>query len=116
MFRNYKQITRYTSHAFILGDDEVVRTVEDGLNTLVKELENNPNIFGSVSFANNIFLDVDEGLYTGHQYRILDYDTKSKIVKLINPHDSNKYMEIPLEIFEKAEPDFSVFEIEIPKF
>ena len=112
LYRNYEVLTCYTSNGFILDG---ARSVEEGLEVLSKELETNPNVFGSVSFNNSISMDVDEGLYSGHQYRITGYDKKTQMLKIVNPHDSNVYMEVPLEIFKAAEPSFSVFKIKPPE-
>ena len=85
------------------------------MDVLAKELETNPNVFGSVSFSEKISIDVNDGLMRNHQYRIVGYDKNTQIVKMVNPHDSSKYMEIPLELFKAAEPSFSVFKINAPK-
>lgn len=112
LFKNYDVLTCYSSNGILLDG---ARSVEEGLEVLAKELETNPNIFGSVSFNNSISLDIDEGIFSNHQYRIIGYNKDTGIVKLVNPHDSSTYMELPLEIFKVAEPSFSVFKINKPK-
>ncbi len=112
LFSNYECLTSYTSIGFILDG---AKTVEEGLTVLAKELETNTNVFGSVSFQNDISLDVDEGIISNHQYRIVGFDRNKQIVKMVNPHDSSIYMELPLEIFKAAKPNFSVFKINVPK-
>ncbi len=112
LFGNYKCLTAYTSLGFILDG---AKTVEEGLDVLAKELETNPNVFGSVSFSEDVPIDVNDGLLRNHQYRIVGYDKNKQIVKMVNPHDSSKYMEIPLELFKAAEPSFSVFKINPPE-
>lgn len=112
LFGNSECLTAYTSLGFVLDG---ARTVEEGLEVLAKELETNQNVFGSVSFSEEVPIDVNDGLLRNHQYRIVGYDKNTQIVKMVNPHDSSKYMEIPLDLFKAAEPGFSVFKINPPK-
>ena len=108
VFQNAKSIVYYRTGGFSLNG---VYSVEEGLEIFAKELKTNPNIYGSVCFHKHTSLDINLGLHEGHQYRIVDYDTETQIVKLVDPHDSSKYIELPLEVFKEAQPNYSIFKI-----
>ena len=113
LFENCDNITHYSSFGITLNG---AKTIEEGLEIFAKEYEKNPNVYGSVNFTKDIIIDNGIGLFSGHQYRICGYNTKNKLIKLVNPHDSSKYIDVPLEIFKEAEPNFSVFKIDVPKW
>lgn len=112
LYKNAEVISHFSSIGFTLDGP---KTVEDALEIFAKELEKNPNVFGSVGFLQKISVGSGIKLITGHLYRIVDYDTATQTVKIVNPHDSSKYFDVPLEAFKKAEPEFSIWKIEIPK-
>ena len=114
LFRNSDCISCYITGGFILGDS-AAKTVEDGLDVLAREQKTNPNIFASLTFMDEVSVDNGEKLLSGHVYRISGYDKSRQIIKVVNPHNSNVYKDVSLEVFKAARPDFSVFKIALPK-
>ena len=107
---NTEDVINYNKSCYTLGARNA-KTVEEGLETLAGEAENNPNVFGSLSFGDDVAIDNGIELSAGHQYRIIGYDKDNQKVLLVNPHDSSKYFEVPLDIFKTASPKFRVFRI-----
>ena len=60
-------------------------------------------------------MEINTKIFSEHEYRILGYDKVAQVVKLVNPHDATQYLEVPLEIFEKATPKYLyVYRIQAP--
>ena len=105
---NDEVIGYYTSIGIVLNG---ANSVEEILDILADGVAKSDNVFGSVSFHDDVSIDVNEEIVSGHQYRIVGYDKETGIVKMVDPTVANKYMDIPIEYFKKARPNVSVYKI-----
>mgnify|MGYP000326567785 CR=1 FL=1 len=47
---------------------------------------------------------------SGHAYSIVGYDKVKKIVRIVNPWDNNKLIDVPIEAYFRIFDDVSIFE------